>query len=121
MTIEIIDDQIKLYINEGVPGIYGQPIIEASSGAIEIDWGLAQHHKQTEPTGSIVYTFNPPAGPCHLQLLMDSDGTSTPQTIIWPADVVWLGSVWAAASGKKALIQFWYDGDHYFASGVNQA
>lgn len=98
-----------------------QTTIATTTGAITVDWTTAQNQKQTEPTGTITYTFTAPPGPCHLQLLIDSDGTSTAQTINWPGTLIWLGSVWAGANNKKAIINFWYDGTNYFAIGSNQA
>lgn len=97
-----------------------QATITSTSGSINIDWTQAQHYKQSEPTGSITYTFTEPIGPCHLQLLIDSDGTSTAQTIVWPASVLWLGVTWAAVNNKRAIINFWYDGTTYFAMGSTQ-
>lgn len=97
-----------------------QIVLATTSGAVTVDWTLGQHQKQTEPTGSITYTFTAPVGPCHLQLLIDSDGTSTAQTIVWPAEVVWLGVTWTAVNNKKAIINFWYDGTSYFAMGSTQ-
>lgn len=94
--------------------------IATTTGAITIDWNNAQHQKQTEPTGAITYTFTAPPGPARLQLIIDSDGTSTAQTITWPGSVVWLGETWAGANNKKSLITFWYDGTSYFAMGANQ-
>lgn len=98
----------------------GQNLILSTSGAITVDWTLGQHQKQTEPTGSVTYTFTAPVGPCHLQLLIDSDGVSTAQTVVWPAEVVWLGVTWTAVNNKKAIINFWYDGTSYFAMGSTQ-
>lgn len=94
--------------------------ISSTSGSITLDWNNAQHQKQTEPTGAITYTFTAPPGPARLQLIIDSDGTSTAQTITWPGSVVWLGETWAGANNKKSLITFWYDGTSYFAMGANQ-
>lgn len=98
-----------------------QTTIATTSGPITVDWTTAQNQKQTEPDGSITYTFTAPPGPCHLQLIIDSDGTSMAQTIVWPSTVVWLGAVWAGVNDKKAVINFWYDGTNYFAVGTNQA
>lgn len=98
-----------------------QTTIATTTGAITVDWTAAQNQKQTEPTGTITYTFTAPPGVCHLQLVIDSDGTSTAQTINWPASVIWLGATWAGANNKKAVINFWYDGTNYFAVGSNQA
>lgn len=97
-----------------------QTTIATTTGAITVDWTTAQNQKQTEPTGTITYTFTAPPGPCHLQLIIDSDGTSTAQTINWPGTVVWMGATWAGANNKKAVINFWYDGSSYFAVGTNQ-
>lgn len=94
--------------------------IASTSGSIAIDWAVAQNQRQTEPTGPITYSFVAPPGPCHLQLLVDSDGTSAAQTFTWPASVIWMGSVWAAVANKKGVVNFWYDGTNYYAMGVNQ-
>lgn len=98
----------------------GQNLIATTTGAITIDWTVAQNQKQTEPTGSITYTFTAPPGVCHLQLLIDSDGTSTAQTIVWPASVIWMGNTWSGMNNKKSIINFWYDGTNYYAMGTNQ-
>lgn len=98
-----------------------QTTIVTTSGAITIDWTSAQNQKQTEPTGTITYSFTPPPGACHLQLLIDSDGTSTAQTVNWPVNVVWLNESWSGVNNKKASINFWYDGSSYYAIGSNQA
>jgi hypothetical protein len=97
-----------------------QTTIATTSGSITVDWTAAQNQRQTEPTGTITYTFTAPPGPCHLQLLIDSDGTSTAQTINWPGTVIFLGSTWAGANNKRAVLNFWYDGTNYFAIGTNQ-
>jgi hypothetical protein len=97
-----------------------QTVIATTTGAITVDWTAAQNQKQTEPTGTITYTFTAPAGPCHLQLLIDSDGTSTAQTVVWPGTVIWLGATWTGLANKKAVINFWYDGTSYYAIGTNQ-
>ena len=97
-----------------------QGTLSTTTGAVTIDWTSAQNYKQNEPTGGITYTFTAPPGVCHLQLLIDSDGTSTAQTITWPASVIWVGTTWAGTNNKKAIINFWYDGTSYFAQGANQ-
>lgn len=97
-----------------------QPTISTTNGPITIDWTTAQNQKQAEPDGSITYTFTAPPGPCHLQLLIDSDGTSTAQTIVWPGSVIQFGTLWAGMNNKKAVINFWYDGTNYFMVGTNQ-
>ncbi len=97
-----------------------QTTIDTTIGAISVDWSSAQNQKQTEPTGTITYYFGAPPGPCHLQLIIDSDGYSTAQTINWPASVIWMGATWAGAANKSAVINFWYDGTKYYAVGTNQ-
>lgn len=97
-----------------------QSTIATTSGAITVDWTAAQCQKQNEPTGSITYTFTAPPGPCHLQLLIDSDGTSTAQTFIWPGNLIWLGATWSAVANKRSVINFWYDGTNYYALGSDQ-
>lgn len=97
-----------------------QTTIATTTGSITVDWTTAQNQKQTEPTGAIAYTFTAPPGPCHLQLLVDSDGTSTAQTFTWPGTVIWLGATWTGVANKKAIINFWYDGTNYYAIGTNQ-
>lgn len=94
--------------------------IATTSGAITVNWTNAQCQRQAEPTGSITYTFTAPPGPCHLQLLINSDGTSTAQTFIWPGTVIWLGATWSAVANKKSVINFWYDGTNYYALGSDQ-
>ena len=96
------------------------PIKTTTTGAVTIDWTAGQNQIQNEPTGAITYTFTAPAGPCHLQLLIASDGTSTAYTHVWPASVKWMGATWAQVANKAAIINFWYDGTNYYAMGVNQ-
>lgn len=97
-----------------------EPALTTTTGAVSIDWSLAQNYKQNEPTGSITYSFtNPPPGPCHLQLRIISDGTSTAQAFVWPASVKWLLFIWTAVANKGAIINFWYDGTNYWAMGSN--
>jgi len=98
----------------------GQTTIATTSGAITVDWTAAQNQLQTEPTGTITYTFTAPPGPCHLQLIINSDGTSTAQTINWPGTVIQYGATWAGANNKRAVINFWYDGTNYHMIGTNQ-
>jgi len=98
-----------------------QPVLATTTGTIAVDWTAANAYKQTQPTGAITYTFTNPAGPCHLQMYVDSSGASTAQTFTWPAAVIWFGAVWAGVNNKKAIINFWYDGSgNYYATGMNQ-
>ncbi len=94
--------------------------LATTTGAVTVDWANNQNAVQAEPTGPITYTFNAPAGPCHLQLLVASDGTSTAQTITWPAAVKWLGYTWAAVANKNSIINIWWDGTYDWATGTNQ-
>lgn len=97
-----------------------QLTLATTTGAVTVDWSAGQNYKQTEPTGTITYTFTAPAGPCKLQLLIDSDGTSTAQSVTWPGTVIWYAVTWSGANNKKAIINFWYDGASYHATGLNQ-
>lgn len=97
-----------------------QLTLATTSGAVTVDWTAGMAYKQAEPTGIITYTFTAPPGPCHLQLLIDSDGTSTAYTHVFPGTVIWMGATWAALANKKSIINFWYDGTNYYATGMNQ-
>lgn len=108
-------------LNVRTATFFEQTEILAQSGTINLNWSARNHYKQAEPNGAITYTFTNPAGPAKLQLLVYSDGISAAQTFTWPANVKWLGSVWAPVANKKAIISLWYDGDKYYAMGVNEA
>lgn len=97
-----------------------QQVIVSTSGSIVLDWSAAQNKYQSEPTGAITYSFTAPVGPCHLQLLIASDGVSTAQAFTWPASVKWIGAAWVGAVNKAAVINFWFDGTSYWAMGSNQ-
>lgn len=97
-----------------------QENISTTSGSINIDWTVAQNYKQSEPTGTITYTFTDPLGPCHLQLIIDSDGASTAQIFNWPVNLVFMGTIWSGIANKKAVINLWFDGSNYLAIGTNQ-
>lgn len=99
----------------------GETVISTTTGSITVDWSANAVYKQNEPTGTISYTFTAPAAPCHLQLYIDSDGTSTAQAFNWPGTVVWIGFQWAATANKRALINFWWNGSKYLAMGANEA
>lgn len=97
-----------------------QAALASTSGTININWSNAQNQRQPEPTGAITYTFTAPPGPCHLQLLIDSDGTSTAQTITWPGTVIQYGTAWGMVNNKRSIVNFWYDGTNYHMVGSNQ-
>lgn len=90
-----------------------QTVLSTTTGAVTVDWSAAQNYKQNEPTGTITYTFTAPPGVCHLQLLIDSDGTSSAVTFNFPASVIWYGSTFAHVANKKMVLNFWYDGTSY--------
>ena len=90
-------------------------------GGSTVNWTLGAMQKQVEPTGIINYAFTAPPGACHLQLRVISDGASGAYVHSWPATVKWLGAQWQQVINKGALINFWYDGTDYWASGVNVA
>ena len=98
----------------------GEVALSTTTGAVTVDWTAAQHYKQNEPTGAITYTFTAPNGPCHLQLRIISDGTSSAYTHVWPVTVTWLGATWSQVANKAAIVNFWYDGTTYWAMGANQ-
>lgn len=98
----------------------GQGTQASTTGTLAIDWSQAQNYLQTEPTGPITYTFTAPAGPCHLQLIINSDGTSTAQVITWPVTVIQYGMGWSGVANKRSIINFWYDGTNYHMTGMNQ-
>ena len=91
----------------------------ATSGTINIDWTKSLRYIQPEPTGTITYTFTDPPGPCHLELKIESDGTSTAQTINLPT-VTQYGTAWSGANNKKAILSFSFDGVGYDFMGSNQ-
>jgi hypothetical protein len=91
----------------------------STAGTINIDWTAAQNYIQPQPTSTITYTFTAPPGVGHFQLFINN--TSTAQTINWPGTLTWLGSTWAGANSKRAVINLWYDGTNYYAIGTNQA
>lgn len=98
----------------------GQIANAGTSGAIAIDWRDGNFQTQAEPTGTITYTFTAPPGIGRLQLLIISDGTSTAQTINFPASVKQLGTTWAGANNKNTLLTFFYDGTSYWMIGSNE-
>lgn len=96
------------------------PSTPGTAGAVAIDWSQANHYSQAEPTGVITYSFTPPAGPCHLQITVNSDGTSSAFAHVFPGTVIWYGTVWQQVANKRAILNFWFDGTNYHAMGVNQ-
>ena len=90
-----------------------QANLATTTGAVTVDWTAAQNYKQTEPTGNITYTFTAPPGVCHVQLLIESDGSSAARTFTWPASVIWYGITFAHTANKKTVVNFWWDGTNY--------
>lgn len=99
-----------------------QPTTSATTGASTADWSASRVIRQAEPTGALVYTFTAPGvSNVHLQLLIDSDGTSAAFGITWPASVIWYGTTFSTTTAnKKALVNFYYDGTNYHAMGASQ-
>ena len=98
-----------------------QATLSSTTGTINIDWSAAQNYLQTEPTGSITYTFTNPPGPCHLQLLIASDGTSSSESLTWPT-MRWFGQAYTTTTtNKAAVVNLWFDGANYFGQGISEA
>jgi hypothetical protein len=93
-----------------------------TTGAVTINWTSGHVQNQAEPTGTITYTFTAPAStkPCHLSLRIISDGSSTAYDPNWPGTVKWLVQRWTPANNKSAIINFYFDGTTYWASGANE-
>ena len=95
--------------------------LTTTSGTVNIDWTAAAKYVQDELTGTTTYTFTAPANAgCMLRLQIKSDGTSAAQTVNFPANVRWVGSVWTHVANKHAFIDFEYDGTDYWAMGGNE-
>lgn len=120
-TYPVITSQLanRPLLNIKTASFDAQLNITSTSGTINIDWSAAQNYRQNEPTGTITYTFTNPPGPCHLQLIINSDGASSAQIVNWPS-LTWFGSTWSGVNNKKAVINFWFDGANYFAQGINE-
>jgi hypothetical protein len=105
-----------------VPAFNAQGSTSATTGATTVDWSTGAVKKQTEPTGAITYTFTAPGvSNVHLQLLIDSDGTSTSYGLTWPAEVVWYGlALSATTANKKHVANFWYDGTTYHGTFMTE-
>lgn len=103
--------------------VYSSQVNNATTtGAVTVDWTSGAVQKQAEPTGTITYTFTAPGSSnVHLQLLIDSDGTSSSQTINWPAAVVWYTTTLSTTTAnKRHIVNFWYDGTNYHATYLTQ-
>lgn len=96
------------------------PNTPAAVGNVTIDWTQSNNYFQVEPTGIINFSFTAPPGPCHLQLFINSDGTSAAYAHTFPGNIIWYGAVWTQVANKKAIINMWYDGANYHTMGVNQ-
>lgn len=96
-------------------------VLAATSGTINIDWRLGSHFFQPEPTGTITYTFNDPEGVQHLQLRMDSDGTSSAQTINLPANVKQYGIAFTMSANKMHILNLYWDAKRYHVTNLTEA
>jgi hypothetical protein len=105
-----------------LPVYNSQPTSTGTTGAVTVDWSAGAVYKQNEPTGGITYTFTAPGvSNVHLQLLIDSDGTSASQTMTWPGTVVWYGAALSATTAnKRHIVNFWYDGTNYHGAYMTQ-
>lgn len=94
-----------------------------TTGAVTIDWTTGAFQKQAEPTGTITYTFTAPGALSRLTLHIASDGTSSAQTINFPASVKWLGTAWGGATtaNKNHWFTFIYDGTNYWGQFAVEA
>jgi hypothetical protein len=112
--------------NSNIRGIKGAAFnseltLATTTGAVTVDWTAGANYKQTEPTGTITYTFTAPTNyPCRLQIRIDSDGTSTAYTPTFPASVIQYGAAFSGVNNKKAVLSLWYDGTKYHMTGMNE-
>lgn len=93
-----------------------------TTGAITIDWSVASRYLQLELTGGATFTFTAPGvSNIDLQLIIDSDGTSTSRTTAWPASVVWYtGTTGSTTINKKMMYTFYWDGTTYHGKAAAQ-
>lgn len=105
-----------------VPAFNAQGSTTGTTGAVTVDWSSGAMKSQTEPTGNITYTFTAPGvSNVHLQLIIDSDGTSTSRTLTWPAEVVWYGLALSSTTANKShMVNFWYDGTTYHGTFMTE-
>jgi len=107
---------------DGIPAAaFADPVtLVATSGSINIDWTASWRYIQPEPTGPITYTFTAPETAARLSLLIQSDGTSTAQTITLPT-VTEFGTAWAPADNLQSVLTFEYlPGVGYNFMGANE-
>lgn len=86
--------------------------------ATTIDWTNGHLQTCTALAGTKNYTaFTAPTGRAHLQLKIPSAGSA--YTLAWPATVKWLGSSFLSTiAGKVSIINFYWDGTNYYATGA---
>lgn len=94
------------------------PATGGTSGNQTINWANGQNWTQASPNGTLTYTFSPPPGACHLQLVISA--AIATHSVNWPASVVWINAVYASVANKAAIVNFWYDGvsTYYGAYGT---
>ena len=92
-----------------------------TTGAATLNWNNGAMQSWAEPTGAITFTFTAPTAisAAHLQLRIISDGSSSAFTHVWPAAVKWYGTTWSAVANKGAIINFFWNGTIYVATGAN--
>lgn len=99
-----------------------QATLSTTTGAVTVDWSVSNFYVQNEPTGAITYTFTAPPSPTHLQILINSDGTSTAYGFTFPGTVIWYVDAWSTTiTNKRTLLNFYYDGTNYHATAMDQA
>lgn len=97
----------------------GVGTLSSTSGTINVDWTVCQHYRQTEPTGSITYTFTNPTGPSTHKIYILSDGTSAAQTFVFPTCKV-MGAAFTHVANKAAVLVFDWDGTDWYFMGSTQ-
>ena len=86
-----------------------------------IDWNSG-NLQRCELNGNCTFTFTAPAGPCHLTLVLEGDGTA--RTLTFPATVKWVSGgepTWGGTDGSKNIMSMVWDGTDYIASGAAYA
>lgn len=98
---------------------YGSLYDAGNSGTAKtIDWATNGNIQKVTLTGDCTFSFTAPAGPCHLTLILEGDGTA--RTLTWPATVIWLTPgepAWSGTSGDKNIVSLFYDGADYIVAG----
>lgn len=94
----------------------------SSSGTINVDWSVSSFYIVPEPTGTITFTFTAPPGRGALTLLIWSDGTSSAQTLNYPATCKAFGAALPATTtaNKMLMLNFNYVSSIYISMGSSE-